>query len=179
MLQKAADEGNQYAQYDLATIYAYGDGVPTDDVKAAEWYQKAATQGNKYAQFELGVMYSFGRGVPKDDAIAAMWYQKSKAQGWSRDNIGNESRSTAFAVPTPILIVIAVLVLLFVVSLFDKSPSVNLYEVHKNTMPAINAEIERRELRGEVSKEEIEDISAKHVLREVRQQKSEAEHGYK
>jgi len=174
MLQKAAEEGKSCAQYDLGVIYAYGDGVPKDEAKAATWYQKAAAQGNKYAQFELGVMYAFGRGLPKDEAMAAEWYQKAKAQGWSRDNVGNESKST-FAVPTPILIAIAIFALFLLVSLFDKSPSVDMYNVHKNSMPAINAEIERREQRGEVSKEEIEEIAARHVLREVRRQKNEAQ----
>lgn len=179
MLQNAAEAGSQYAQYDLGVIYAYGDGVLKDEAKAAAWYQKAATQGNKYAQFELGVMYAFGRGVPKDEAMAAEWYQKAAAQGWSRDNVGNESKSTSIAVPVPILIVIAVFVLLFLVSLFDKSPSVDMYKVQQNSMRASNAEIERREQRGEVSKEEIEEIAARHVLKEIRRQESEAQQGNK
>lgn len=92
MLQKSAEEGTPHAQYDLGVIYAYGDGVPKDEAKAAAWYQKAAAQGNKYAQFELGVMYEFGRGVSKDEAKAAEWYQKAAVQGWSRD-VGKESVS--------------------------------------------------------------------------------------
>lgn len=92
LLQKAAEEGNQYAQCDLGTIYAFGEGVPKDEAKAAEWYQKAAIQGNKFAQFELGVLYEFGRGVYMDKNKAAEWYQKAAAQGWSRD-VGQKSIS--------------------------------------------------------------------------------------
>lgn len=177
MLQKVAGEGKSCAQYDLGVIYAYGDGVPKDEAKAAAWYQKAAAQGNKYAQFDLGVMYAFGRGVPKDEAKAAEWYQKAAAQGWSRDNVSKESKS--ITLPVPILIIIAVFVLLFVVSLFDKSPSIDMAKVHQNSMPTINAEIERKEQRGEVSKEEIEEIAARHVLKEIRRQENAAQQGSK
>lgn len=85
MLQKSAKNGNQYAQFDLAVMYANGDCVSKDETKAAEWYEKAAIQGNKFAQFNLGVLHEFGRGVPKDETIAAEWYQKAAAQGWSME----------------------------------------------------------------------------------------------
>ena len=42
---KAAEQGNANAQYNLGVMYANGDGVTKDAVKAVEWYQKAAAQG--------------------------------------------------------------------------------------------------------------------------------------
>ena len=45
LFQKAADMGYAPAQYNLGYCYRYGDGVPRDLDKSAEWYRKAAEQG--------------------------------------------------------------------------------------------------------------------------------------
>jgi TPR repeat protein len=42
---KAAELGYAPAQYNLGYCYKYGDGVPRDLTKSAEWYRKAAEQG--------------------------------------------------------------------------------------------------------------------------------------
>ena len=44
--KKAAEQGLDIAQYNLAMCYAYGDGVAKDDRLAVEWLQKSAKQGN-------------------------------------------------------------------------------------------------------------------------------------
>ena len=62
-------------------MYAEGQGVEVDYVKANEWFQKAAEQGNADAQCNLGVMYAEGQGVEVDNAKANEWYQKSAEQG--------------------------------------------------------------------------------------------------
>ncbi len=43
--QKAAIQGNAYAQFNLGFLYAYGRGVEQDYSQALYWYQKAADQG--------------------------------------------------------------------------------------------------------------------------------------
>jgi TPR repeat protein len=53
LYQKAADQGNAYAQNELGWLYEYGEGVPEDFKKARELYQKAASQGDKAAINEL------------------------------------------------------------------------------------------------------------------------------
>ena len=45
LFSKAADMGFAPAQYNLGYCYKYGDGVPRDLDKSAEWYRKAAEQG--------------------------------------------------------------------------------------------------------------------------------------
>ncbi len=80
-LQKKAEAGDANAQSSLGEMYAKGEGVPKDAVKAAEWYQKSAVQGNAQAQDRLGVMYDLGEGVPKDAAKAVEWFEKAAAQG--------------------------------------------------------------------------------------------------
>ncbi|KAF9111591.1 hypothetical protein BGX27_004681, partial [Mortierella sp. AM989] len=52
--QKAADQGNAIAQYNLGVMYRDGKGVSQDYFKAFELYQKAADQENAIAQSSLG-----------------------------------------------------------------------------------------------------------------------------
>ena len=80
-LTKKAEAGDAIAQNNLGVMYANGEGVPKDAVKAVEWYQKAALQGEASAQNNLGAMYANGEGVPKDAAKAVEWYQKAAVQG--------------------------------------------------------------------------------------------------
>ena len=40
------------AQYNLAVLYANGQGVPQDYVEARKWYRKAAEQGDAAANLD-------------------------------------------------------------------------------------------------------------------------------
>jgi len=64
--RRAADQGADYAQYSLATMYEEGNGVEQDFKQAARWYRQAAEHGNQQAQNNLGWLYkrciSVGRG---------------------------------------------------------------------------------------------------------------------
>ena len=53
---KAAAQGDAAAQYNLGVMYAEGEGVAKDTVKAVEWYKKAAAQGDKDALQRLKVL---------------------------------------------------------------------------------------------------------------------------
>ncbi|MDE7290843.1 MAG: sel1 repeat family protein, partial [Treponemataceae bacterium] len=53
--KKAAEQGNAYAQHNLANCYSFGEGTEQDYAKAFEWYKKAAEQGVSEAQYNLGV----------------------------------------------------------------------------------------------------------------------------
>jgi TPR repeat protein len=44
LFRKAADMGFADAQYNLGYCYKYGDGVPRDLTKSAEWFRKAEEQ---------------------------------------------------------------------------------------------------------------------------------------
>jgi TPR repeat protein len=79
--KRESDAGHADAQYNLGAMYAIGNGVPQDSVKAEEWWQKAAAQGHADAQFNLGAMYANGDGVPQDSVKAVGWWQKAAAQG--------------------------------------------------------------------------------------------------
>jgi TPR repeat protein len=89
--QKAADQGNAWAQASLGAMYFNGgQGVPKDGRKAVEWWRKAADQGNAWAQNKLGDLYENGRGVPQDNRQAVEWHQKAAEQGHagSQYNLG-------------------------------------------------------------------------------------------
>ena len=73
-LKPAAEQGDSEAQFALGFMYETGEGVPEDDVKAAQWYEKAAQQGEPNAQNNLGLLYAFGKGVRKDLVQAYFWF---------------------------------------------------------------------------------------------------------
>jgi TPR repeat protein len=64
----------------LGIRYAFGNGVPQDYGKAAEFFQKAASQGLPDAQYNLGALYERGLGVPKDPVRAVAWYRFAAKQ---------------------------------------------------------------------------------------------------
>ncbi len=76
-----AEQGDANAQFNLGSMYEYGDGVPQDDTEAVRWYRLAAAQGYAYAQSLMGQMYDLGLGVPQDDVQAHMWLSLAAAQG--------------------------------------------------------------------------------------------------
>ena len=57
---KAAVQGFDKAQSNLAFLYLYGEGGEQDSKKAVEWFSKAAEQGNAIAQFQLAWCYFDG-----------------------------------------------------------------------------------------------------------------------
>jgi TPR repeat protein len=72
-----ANAGDAAAQYNLAVLYARGEGLAQDYGSAAAWFVKAAASGNLAAQFNLGVLYQRGLGVPQDSTVALRWYRRA------------------------------------------------------------------------------------------------------
>jgi uncharacterized protein len=85
---EAAAKGDPKAQYFLAVHYAKGEGVPQNDVRAAEYMRQSAAGGYAYAQNDLGADYALGRGVMENQALAATWFRKAAEQG---DSLGEYS----------------------------------------------------------------------------------------
>jgi|GEM_PF-6961889 len=78
----AAQQGNAYAQYALATIYSSGQGIEQDAQQAVEWYKKSAQQNNDLAQYSLAVMYEFGLGgLELNHDIAKELYKRAADNG--------------------------------------------------------------------------------------------------
>ena len=80
-LEPLAKQGDVNAQYNLGTMYQYGQGVTRNHQTAVKWYTLAAEQGDTYAQSNLGSMYQFGQGVTQNDKTAVKWYTLAAEQG--------------------------------------------------------------------------------------------------
>ncbi len=71
----AAKQDHAVAQFNLAMIYAQGEGLPRDLSQAIHWGRRAAEQGLDAAQDWLGIMYMRGEGVPRDPVQALAWFE--------------------------------------------------------------------------------------------------------
>ena len=80
-LRKAAEQGDDCAQFCLGVEYYLGENVPKDHVEAVKWYLKAAEQGNDDAQFTLAIAYYAGDGVQEDHTAAWAWLANAAEQG--------------------------------------------------------------------------------------------------
>src|ERR1700740_2914481 len=63
-----AEKADARAQFNLASAYLYGKGVPQNHAQAARWYGKAAEQGDPLAESGMGSLYLYGDGVTQDYA---------------------------------------------------------------------------------------------------------------
>ncbi len=77
--EKAANQGNPEAQYQLGNLYENSQ-LPKDYKAAAHWYHKSAQQGSAKAQARLGVFYAEGMGVKKSANEALLWSGQAALQ---------------------------------------------------------------------------------------------------
>jgi TPR repeat protein len=84
-LEKAALQGNVYAEMTLGDLYENGQGVPKNASIAADWRAKAAARGNIRAQKLLGKMYLQGNGVANDLGKAEYWLNRAALEGGDSD----------------------------------------------------------------------------------------------
>ncbi len=80
-LRAAAIAGNAAAEFEVASRFAEGHGVPQSDGEAVRWLQLAAKQGLAPAQFRLGAFYEKGIAVKRDLAVARDLYAAAATKG--------------------------------------------------------------------------------------------------
>ena len=80
-LRAAAMAGDAAAEFEVATRFAEGRGVPPSNEQAMNWLDRAAKQGLAPAQFRLGGFYEKGVGVKKDLAMARDLYTAAAGKG--------------------------------------------------------------------------------------------------
>ena len=80
-LRAAAIAGDAAAEFEVATRFADGHGVPANNEQAVRWFELAANQGLAPAQFRLGGFYEKGIVVKKDLAVARDFYAAAAAKG--------------------------------------------------------------------------------------------------
>jgi hypothetical protein len=68
-----AKGGNTGLAVNVADMYEFGQKLPQDYAKAAQWYAIAAEQGDGYAQYQMGRAYTRGMGVQIDRVQAYKW----------------------------------------------------------------------------------------------------------
>jgi TPR repeat protein len=83
-LSKLAGSDDPVAQYRLARMYRYGDGVAQDSQQERTWLERAANRGNTDAQFELGMVMREGKGVIQDSDGGLKWLRMA-ANGGNAD----------------------------------------------------------------------------------------------
>jgi hypothetical protein len=80
LFQQAAAQGSVEAQYQIAELYDFGEGVARDTAEAMKWFRQAAENGYAEAQFDIGVRCAQGRDAKQDYAEALGWLQKAADQ---------------------------------------------------------------------------------------------------
>jgi uncharacterized protein len=93
-----AEAGDEYSQYELGLIYAYGKGVPVDYAEAQKWYRIAAENGYAFAEVGLANLYLHGQGVTPDIVQAYMWLALADIHG---DRDAGDSRDKVARQMTP------------------------------------------------------------------------------
>lgn len=98
---KAGAKGFALAQRSFGYMYANGNGVAQDPVKAAKWLHQAAERCDVDAQFTLGMFYAKGQGVEKSDAESLRWYRIAAAQDHAdaRDRLNGFANLNQYASP--------------------------------------------------------------------------------
>ena len=77
---KAAEQGDDEAQFQLGYLYSKGEGVVKNNAIAFYRYQQAE-QGNVGAQYNLGLMYYNGDGLAKESTKAYELFIKAADNG--------------------------------------------------------------------------------------------------
>lgn len=77
----AAKAGDAAKQVELGMRFLDGNGMPRDQVQAANWIRMAADQGFAEGQRLMGMMYLQGIGVQQDPSQALMWTKMAALQG--------------------------------------------------------------------------------------------------
>ena len=88
--KKLAEQGGAAAQYNLGTMFYFGNGTIQDYKKAFEWYSLAAKQGYIASQNNLGVMLRKGQGTIQDYKEAVRWFKLAAENGHAdaQNNLG-------------------------------------------------------------------------------------------
>lgn len=81
---KAAEQGCEWSQIEVARCYARGRGVPENPARAVEWYRRVPKNDKiqfGYAQLALGGCYEHGFGVEKSIELALSAYTNAAQHG--------------------------------------------------------------------------------------------------
>jgi TPR repeat protein len=83
-LQRASDQGQVLATFDLATLYLEGTRIERDTTKGIELLEKASRAGLSRAEYALGRAYMLGEGVAVDHDRGATYIRRAAAKGYAQ-----------------------------------------------------------------------------------------------
>lgn len=75
--QALAEAGSHQGMYNLANMYAAGQGVEQSDSEAFRWYLKAARAGNRLSMEEVARAYADGTGIAVNPIQAHHWQARA------------------------------------------------------------------------------------------------------
>jgi hypothetical protein len=70
---RAAQKGDDVAQFYLGSLYSQGVGRPQSDTEAFRWLEQSAMRGNAQAMLVTAGMTALGKGTPKDYVVSYKW----------------------------------------------------------------------------------------------------------
>jgi hypothetical protein len=70
---RAAQNGDDVAQFYLGSLYAQGVGRPQSDTEAFRWIEQSAMRGNAQAMLVAAGLTALGKGTPKDYIVSYKW----------------------------------------------------------------------------------------------------------
>ena len=73
--------GNPKAEFDLAMMYARGDGIRKDPRAAFNLFHRAARKGHVEAKYCMAINFEKGIGVIKQHELARHWYRIAAKAG--------------------------------------------------------------------------------------------------
>ena len=79
--EKACDGGNALGCHNLGVLYATGEGVPQDFVRAASLFERACVGGDADGCLTLGRMYYNGVGLAQNHTRSAALFERACAGG--------------------------------------------------------------------------------------------------
>jgi hypothetical protein len=78
-LSKAAERGDEDAQFALALALLDGKGVPQDVNEGQHWCDEVLKRNPMFGAYCKGYIYQNGLGVSRDEAKARTWYTRAAA----------------------------------------------------------------------------------------------------
>lgn len=80
--ERAAEQGNNNAMFEMGFDYYHGRGAVFDLDKALFWFEKSAEQGNTAAMFNTALFYHGNEGILYEDANkAGYWFNQAAQKG--------------------------------------------------------------------------------------------------
>lgn len=101
-IRMAAVANEPRAQFEMGSLYEYGNGVRASVAEAAQWYLRAAERNHPQGQYNIATMLETGEGIAQDRIEALKFYTLAAHQGFRGIPMDDQGRVDP-AAPDPLL----------------------------------------------------------------------------